>query len=55
MLPNRQRILWVMIALLLAVAFWALDIELTYERNIRRGIPADFRIRHSRSVYNSKA
>ena len=25
-------------------AFWVLDIEFTYERNIRHGIPADFRI-----------
>jgi hypothetical protein len=51
---NKLRILWVMIALVLAIAFWVLNIELTYERNIRRGIPADFRIHHLHRAYNWK-
>jgi len=41
---------WVLASLLAAAALWMLNIELTYERNIRRGIPADFRIRLHRSV-----
>ena len=44
MLRNKLRLLFILLALLAAAAFWALDIELTYERNIRHGIPADFRI-----------
>ena len=46
---------WVMIGLILAGALWALGIELTYERNIRRDIPADFRIRHLHRSYNWRA
>jgi hypothetical protein len=44
MLKTRLRWLAVVLGLLFAAAVWVLDIELTYERNIRRGIPADFRI-----------
>jgi hypothetical protein len=55
MVENRRRIFWVSLMLLLAVWFWALGIELTYERNVRRGIPADFRIHRSHAVLNSRA
>ncbi len=55
MLHNRSRILWMAFALALAIAVWVLNIELTYERNIRRGIPADFRIHHLHRAYNWKA
>jgi hypothetical protein len=51
---QKRRLLWSMIVLLLAATLWALNVELTYERNVRRGIPADFRIHHSRSSYNWK-
>ena len=44
MLRNKLRLFFILLALLTAGAFWVLDIELTYERNIRHGIPADFRI-----------
>jgi hypothetical protein len=44
MLRNKLRLFFILLALLTAAAFWVLDIELTYERNIRHGIPADFRI-----------
>ena len=44
MVKNRLRVLLIVLGLLFAAALWALDIELTYERNIRRGIPADFRM-----------
>jgi hypothetical protein len=51
---NKQAMFWVMIGLILAGAFWALGIELTYERNVRRGIPADFRIHRPHSVFNAR-
>ncbi len=54
MARNRRRALWITIAMLLAVGFWALGIELAYERNIRHGIPADFRIHRSHAVYNAR-
>ena len=44
MLRNRLRLFFILLALLTAAVFWVLDIEFTYERNIRRGIPADFRM-----------
>jgi hypothetical protein len=44
LLRNKLRLFFILLALLTAVVFWVLDIEFTYERNIRRGIPADFRI-----------
>ena len=50
MLRNKPRLLFILLALLTTVAFWVLDIELTYERNIRRGIPADFRIHHPHAL-----
>ena len=55
MLRNKKRILWIPAFLILAAALWALDIELTYERNIRRGIPADFRLHIPHTVYNWRA
>jgi len=44
LLRNKLRLLFIVLAVLTAITFWVLDIEFTYERNIRRGIPADFRI-----------
>ena len=55
MLRNKKRILWIPAFLILAAALWALDIELTYERNIRRGIPADFRIHRIHRIDNWRA
>jgi hypothetical protein len=55
MLQNRQQLLWVTIPLLLAVVLWVLNIELTDERNVRRGIPADFRIHDPHRSYNWRA
>lgn len=49
-LRNKLRLLLIVLGLLTAAAFWVLDIELTYERNIRHGIPADFLIHRPRSV-----
>jgi hypothetical protein len=44
MLRNKLRLFFILLALLAAAVFWVLDIELTYERNVRHGIPADFRM-----------
>ena len=41
---NRKRVLWVFVWLAVASALWALDVEITYEHNARRGIPADFQL-----------
>ena len=41
MLRNTKRVLWISLAGDW-LALWALDVEVTYERNTRRGIPADF-------------
>ena len=54
-LENKRRIIWALIVLTLAATLWALDIELTYERNVRRGIPADFRIHRPHTVFNARA
>jgi len=51
MLRNKRRFFWVLICLLLAGALWALDVEVTYEHNVRHGIPADFRSHHQPAVY----
>jgi hypothetical protein len=40
--------------LVLIVALWALRVELTFERNIRRGIPADFRVQNEHRPLNWK-
>jgi hypothetical protein len=38
-----RRWLWLLLALIVLPILWVLQIELTYERNLRHGIPADFR------------
>jgi hypothetical protein len=38
-----RRWLWVLIGLLVLPLLWVLQIELTYQKNLHRGIPADFR------------
>jgi hypothetical protein len=35
--------LWLLLALIVLPILWVLQIEFTYERNVRHGIPADFR------------
>jgi hypothetical protein len=41
-----KRVLWMIVWLVIASALWALEVEATYERNVRRGIPADFRLQN---------
>ena len=44
MLRDSKPLLWFTVALILASALWVLNVEITYERNIRH-IPTDFRER----------
>jgi hypothetical protein len=37
-----------------AAAMWALNVELTFEKNLHRGIPADFRLRSEHRPVNWK-
>ena len=46
MLRNSKRMLWLLVWLALVSALWALDVEVTYERNLRRGIPANFQFQN---------
>jgi len=39
-------------ALAIASALWAVRVEFTFERNLRRGIPADFRLRNAHRPIN---
>ena len=50
-----KRVLWTLFWMLIASALWALDVEATYEPNVRRGIPADFKLRYPHAVYNWRA
>jgi hypothetical protein len=52
---NSKRVFWIFLWLALASALWALNIEATYEHNVRRGIPADFRSPHKHAIYNWRA
>lgn len=38
-----KRWLWLLLALLMLPLLWVLQVELAYEKNMRHGIPADFR------------
>ncbi len=49
-----RHLLWIAAAAILASTLWALNVELTYERNVRH-IPTDFRLRHHNPTYNWKA
>lgn len=43
-IKTKKRILLGVAGLALLPVFWIMQIEVTYERNIRRGIPADFHL-----------
>jgi hypothetical protein len=45
-----RKLLWLLIAVIALPALWMLEIEVTYERNVRRGIPADFHIEPEHTV-----
>ncbi len=44
MLRYGKRLLWIAVAAILASALWVLDVEITYERNVRH-IPSNFHMR----------
>jgi hypothetical protein len=45
MLRYKKYLLWIAVTPALASALWVLNVEITYERNVR-DIPTDFRVRH---------
>jgi hypothetical protein len=45
MLRYGKRLLWIVVAVILVSALWVLNVEITYERNVRH-IPTNFRLRH---------
>ena len=45
MLRYKKQLLWISVAIVLASALWVLNVEVTYERNVRH-IPTNFRLRH---------
>jgi len=54
MLRYRKRLLWIAVAAALVSGLWVLNVEITYERNVRH-IPTDFRVRHHHPTYRWKA
>jgi len=50
-----KRWLWLLLVLIVLPALWVLQIEFTYQRNVRHGIPADYHIRPQRTVVMWKA
>ena len=51
----KKRVLLAVAVLIALPALWVLQIEITYERNVRRGIPADFRVHRPHVVNMWKA
>ena len=43
-LRTNKRLLWTLAVLAILPVYWVLQVEVTYERNIRRGIPANFHL-----------
>ena len=54
MLRYRKRLLWIAVVIALTSALWVLNVEITYERNVRH-IPTNFRVRHHNPPYRWKA
>jgi hypothetical protein len=50
----RKRLLWMLVAMVVASALWVLKVEITYERNVR-GMPTNFQLRTHGRPYNWKA
>jgi hypothetical protein len=46
MLRTCKRVVWMLVWLMIASALWALNVEATYEHNVRHGIPADFQLQN---------
>jgi hypothetical protein len=54
MLRYRKRLLWMLLAVVVASALWALKVEVTYQRNARH-LPAQYRLRMHDRPFNWKA
>jgi hypothetical protein len=54
MLRRKKNLLWFMAVVILASALWALNVEITYERNVRH-IPTNFHQRHRNAPPRWKA
>lgn len=52
-LRYRKRLLWMLLAIIAASALWVLQVEMTYERNVRH-VPTQFRMRTHERPYNWK-
>jgi hypothetical protein len=55
MFRNKRRVGWGILGLAFVATLWVLNVERTYERNVRQGIPADFRIQNGHRPLNWKA
>jgi hypothetical protein len=53
-LRYRRRLLWMLLAVVVASALWVLKVEITYQRNVRH-LPTQFRLRTHERPYNWKA
>jgi hypothetical protein len=54
LLRYRKRLLWMLLAVIVASGLWVLNLELTYERNVRH-IPTNFLLRTHSKPYIWKA
>ena len=54
MLRYRKRLLWMLLAVIVASALWVLNVEIAYQRNVRQ-IPTNFRLPTQARRYNWKA
>jgi len=54
MLRYAPKFIWLLVAVALASALWALDVEITYERNVRH-IPTSFHQWHRPAPHRWKA
>ena len=52
-LRYRKRLLWMLLAVVVASALWVLKVEITYQRNVRH-LPTQFRLRTHERPYNWK-
>ena len=53
-LRYRKRLLWMLLAVVVASALWVLKVEFVYERNVRN-MPTNCRLRTHQRPYNWKA
>ena len=53
-LRYRKRLLWMLLAVVVASALWVLKVEFVYERNVRH-MPTNLRLRTHQRPYNWKA